>query len=75
MEVKKIQNKEIWDKWLLENSCFSYFSQSFSWGEILENEGENVERLAIYNKEEILAQAQLIFWFKICFLSKRAYFW
>ncbi len=61
MEVKKIQNNDSWDEWLVENSCFSSFSQSSRWGKILENEGKKVERLAVLDGEEIKAECQVVY--------------
>lgn len=61
MEVKKQENNNVWDKWLIENSCFSSFSQSFKWGKILENEGERVERLLVLDENNIVAQAQVVY--------------
>lgn len=55
MEVKKVQNSAEW------NSENLPFSQSWEWGEILINEGKKVERLAIFDGNRRVAQAQVAF--------------
>lgn len=56
MEIRKIDNKEVWNSWL--NAIYQPpFSQSFEWGEILSREGKETEKLAVMDNEEIVALA------------------
>ncbi|PIT88662.1 MAG: hypothetical protein COU29_02745 [Candidatus Magasanikbacteria bacterium CG10_big_fil_rev_8_21_14_0_10_36_32] len=54
MEIKKIDNKETWNNWLKKISQPS-FTQSFEWGDILLQEGKEVERLVLVDNGEIVA--------------------
>lgn len=56
MEIKAINNQNDWDNWLKLNCNHNPFSQSWDWGNILLSEGKNVERLAIFEGEQILSQ-------------------
>lgn len=55
MEIKIITDKEKW------NDPSLPFTQSWEWGEVLIAEGKEVERLAVFEGEEILARAQVIY--------------
>ena len=59
METKLIQDKNQWNSWLIANN--SSFTQSWEWGEILLSEGKRVERLAVVDGGEVLAQAHVIY--------------
>lgn len=72
MEIQKIDNQDVWDKWLLDNNFDSYL-QSWSWGEILSRGGQNVNRLAVQESDKIIAVAQIIIkklplnkWYAFC---------
>lgn len=58
MEIRTISDQKKWNNWAHENNA--PFSQSWEWGEILLSEGKLVERLAVVEGEEILAQAQVV---------------
>ena len=61
MEVKIGTNQEAWDSWFTSHGNEAPFTQSWDWGDILIAEGKEVERLAVYNGEEVVAQAQVIY--------------
>jgi lipid II:glycine glycyltransferase (peptidoglycan interpeptide bridge formation enzyme) len=61
MEIKIINNQKEWDGWLSQNQQAGIFPQSWFWGEILQEEGKNIERLAIVENEETIAQAQVVY--------------
>src|SRR5690349_9260236 len=61
MEIKIIQDQKHWDDWLVANSETSPFTQSWTWGDILISEGKKVERLAVVENGEIIAQAQVVY--------------
>ncbi len=61
MEIKIIQNKEEWDGWLFAHSQIHNFVQSWTWGEILISEGKKIERLAVVEGEQVVAQAQIVY--------------
>lgn len=60
MEVRLINNLEIWNKWVFQHSHTPH-TQSFEWGEILVNEQKNVERLGIFDNQTIIGTAQLYY--------------
>lgn len=60
MEIIAIKDKQKWDAELLKTSQPS-FLQSWEWGEILIAEGKAVERLAVVEGSEALAQAQVVY--------------
>ena len=59
MEIRKIKNREQWEEFLKDCSPKT-FLQSWNWGEFQKKLGEKVWRLAIFENQEILAQAQVI---------------
>ncbi len=61
MKIINIANPEQWDNWLKNNSQHNPFTQSWAWGDILLAEGKNVERLAVVEGEQVLAQAQIVY--------------
>ena len=61
METKIIINSEQWTGWLKNNSRYDSFTQAWAWGDVLLAEGKNVERLAVVEGGEVLAQAQIIY--------------
>lgn len=61
MEIKNVDNQKKWDGWLIQNQQFGIFSQSWFWGEILQSEGKNIERISVIENGEIIAQAQLVY--------------
>ena len=50
-KIKEIQNKEIWEKFLLECKEKT-FLQSFNWGEFQKTMGNEIWRFGIYNNEQ-----------------------
>ena len=61
MGVKICTNQEAWDSWFASHGSEAPFTQSWEWGEILIAEGKEVERLAVYDGEEVVAQAQVVY--------------
>ncbi len=61
MEISRINSSAVWDGWFEKNFPMTPFTQSWKWGEILIAEGKTVERLAIMEGEEVLAQAQVVY--------------
>lgn len=61
MEIKIIQNKEGWNGWFLSHSNQNNFLQSWDWGDVLIAEGKRVERLAVVEGGQVLAQAQIVY--------------
>jgi lipid II:glycine glycyltransferase (peptidoglycan interpeptide bridge formation enzyme) len=59
MEIKEIQNKEIWENFLL--SCEEKtFLQSWNWGEFQEMTGNKIWRLGIYNNGGLSSVALVV---------------
>ncbi len=59
MEVKEINNKEVWENFLL--GCREKtFLDSWNWGEFQKKEGEKIWRLGIYNGEKLFALALVV---------------
>lgn len=72
MQVISIDDKNIWDQWLLDNQFDSYL-QSWHWGQILIDGGQKIQRLAVFKNEKIIALAQIIIkklplnkWYAFC---------
>jgi len=61
MEIKKIQNSVIWDDFLAKTEEIPPFVQGFGWGQILVSEGKEIEYLAIYEGEEVIAVALIVY--------------
>ena len=61
MNIINIANQEQWDVWLKTNSQHNSFAQSWAWGDVLLAEGKKVERLAVVDGEQVLAQAQIVY--------------
>ncbi len=61
MEIKIITDQKQWNEWLVANSETASFTQSWAWGEILLAEGKKVERLAVVEKGNVIAQAQVVY--------------
>ncbi len=61
MEIKIIQNKKEWNTWLSARAEPNNFLQSWDWGDVLITEGKRVERLAVVEDEQVLAQAQIVY--------------
>ncbi len=61
MEIKFCTSKEEWDSRLVSHSEHAPFTQSWAWGEILLAEGKKVERLAVIEGGEVIAQAQVVY--------------
>lgn len=61
MEINSVVNQEQGDAWLKKNSAGPSFLQSWAWGEILRAEGKPVERLAIIDNGQTVAQAQVVY--------------
>ncbi len=61
LEIRKNINKEDWDGFLSQFPDFNPFSQSFVWGDILLSEGKEVERLAIFDGDEQIAIALVVY--------------
>ena len=56
MEIKKIQNKEIWENFLLKCKDKT-FLQSWNWGEFSKSMNEKIWRLGIFDNEELITVA------------------
>ena len=54
MEIRKIENKEIWENFLLDCQEKT-FLDSWNWGEFQIKEGNKVWRFGIFNNEELTA--------------------
>ncbi len=54
MEIKEIDNKKIWENFLLECQEKT-FLDSWNWGEFQEKEGEKIWRLGVYDGEKLFA--------------------
>jgi lipid II:glycine glycyltransferase (peptidoglycan interpeptide bridge formation enzyme) len=61
MEIKIIKNKEEWNGWIFTHASSHHFTQSWLWGDILIAEGKIVDRLAVVEKERVVAQAQVVY--------------
>jgi peptidoglycan pentaglycine glycine transferase (the first glycine) len=61
MKLRIIASSQQWDLWLKNNSRHHSFTQAWAWGDILLAEGKQVERLAVVEGENILAQAQIVY--------------
>ena len=61
MIIEVVKDKEKWDTWLLERSERPHFLQSWEWGECLKATGQTVERLAVVEGGETIAQAQVVY--------------
>ncbi len=57
--IKEINNKEIWEDFLL-NCSEKTFLDSWSWGEFQKKEGNKIWRLGIFNNEQLLGIALVI---------------
>ena len=57
MEVKEIEDKNIWEKFISENSPQSLF-QSWNWGEVVKRI-QNLWRLGIFDNEKLVGIAQV----------------
>ena len=56
MEIKEIQSKEVWEKFLLECKEKT-FLQSWHWGEFQEKMGNKIWRLGIFDDEKLIGTA------------------
>ena len=61
MKILNIANQEQWDAWLKINSQHNSFAQAWAWGDVLLAEGKKVERLAVVDGDQVLAQAQIVY--------------
>ena len=61
LEIRKNINQESWDGFLAQFSDFNPFPQSFAWGDILISEGKEVEKIAVFEGEEIVAEAMIVY--------------
>lgn len=61
MEIKIFDDKNTWNSWLLSQSANISLAQSWEWGNVLIAEGKKVERLAVVEDDEILAEAQIVY--------------
>lgn len=59
MEIKIINEQTAWDAFIKKNNAS--FLQSFAWGEVLIGENKQVERLAVIDGGEVLAQAEVVY--------------
>jgi len=57
--IKEINNKEVWEGFLL-NCSEKTFLDSWNWGEFQEKEGNKIWRLGILNNEQLLGTALVI---------------
>ncbi|HSR89334.1 MAG TPA: peptidoglycan bridge formation glycyltransferase FemA/FemB family protein [Candidatus Udaeobacter sp.] len=61
MKILTVNNQQQWDGWLKNNNQYNFFTESWAWGDILLAEGKSLERLAMVEGEEVLAQAQVVY--------------
>ncbi len=61
MQIKNIENQTEWDDFIVKNSLHSPLTQSFEWREILKKEGKEVERLGVYENDELIAVALVVY--------------
>lgn len=61
MEIKNIADKYQWDNWFVQHATITPFTQSWAWGDILIAEGKKVERLAVVESGQVVAQAQVVY--------------
>ncbi len=59
MEIKEINNKEIWNKFLDENNYLS-FLQNFEYGEMEKELGREIFRFGIFEDNELVGVCQII---------------
>ncbi len=59
MEIKKITQKEIWEKFF-EGQKEKTFLQSWAWGEFQEKSGNKIWRLGIYGGLELIMVALIV---------------
>jgi len=59
MEIREINNKEVWESFLLKCNEKT-FLDSWNWGEFQTREGERIWRFGIYNNEELVSVALVI---------------
>jgi len=59
MEIKKIQNKEEWEEFLLECEEKT-FLQSWNWGEFNKKMGNKIWRFGVYENDNLIAEALII---------------
>lgn len=60
MEIKPVQNQNEWDNALKKFQGVP-FTQSFEWGEILENEGRSVDKLVVQENNVAKLAAQVVY--------------
>ena len=65
MVIKEINNKEIWDGFLLEQ-VEKTFLQSWSWGEFNSQMGEKIWRFGAYNEDKLVG---VVLVFKIIYFD------
>ncbi len=61
LEIRKNINKEKWDGFLVQFPEVNPFEQSFAWGDILLSENKEVEKLAIFEGDEQIAVALVVY--------------
>lgn len=61
MNIKIVENQENWDNWIKDNQIHTPFAQSWAWGNILAAEDKKIERLAVVEGEEVLAQVLVVY--------------
>lgn len=59
MQIKEVQNKEIWENFL-EECREKTFLQSWNWGEFQKMEGNKIWRFGIYNNQNLAGVALVI---------------
>lgn len=58
LQIKAIDNKNIWEKFLKEYSPQSLF-QSWNWGEVIKKD-QRLRRLGLYKRDELVGIAQVV---------------
>lgn len=58
LQIKPINNKDIWDKFILTYNSWSFF-QSFLWGEVQKSIKHENERVGLYKNTELIGIAQI----------------
>ena len=59
MEIKEINNKEIWENFLSECKEKTFLN-SWNWGKFQEKEGNKIWRLGVYDNDQIIAVTLII---------------
>ena len=59
MEIRKINNKEVWENFLLECEEKT-FLQSWNWGEFQKAMGNKIWRLGVFENDQLISVGLLV---------------